>query len=89
MLQCFMAQTLILDEEIVLSISNSDLVAIIDVGQIEYGVSAEIERLIKLWSKTIVLTGYKQVPAYSNKLWSQIISPEEVIDAVLGGLNEE
>ena len=80
---------LILDEEMVSSLFNSDLVVIIDVGQIEYGVSAEIERQIKSRRKTIVLTGYKQIPGYSNNLRSQIISPEEVIDAVLGGLNEE
>ena len=79
---------LILKEEIMLSISTSTLVVIIDVGQIEYGISAEIERRIKSQIKTIVLSGYKQIPGYSNKLRSQIIEPEEVIRAILGGLNE-
>ena len=75
-----------LNEEIRTSISESKLLVIIDVGRIEFGISAEIERQLKSGIKTIILSGNDHVPGYSNKLRSRIIESAEVVSAVIGVL---
>jgi pyruvate/2-oxoglutarate/acetoin dehydrogenase E1 component len=75
-----------LKEEIRSSISESKLLVIIDVGRIEFGISAEIERQLKSGIKTITLSGNDHVPGYSDKLRSRIIEAADVVNTVLGVL---